>query len=137
MKGSTVTDNTYTYDTVPEEIYGVRPALETVQPKIVETLQAVLSGKEYTDVTAVAAHVFERKGYYSFSDLSCEPNPSRNLENEDVILQVTVRVHCHKVKELADFAKAEGERTREEARQAQIADIELQIEQLRARQAQL
>jgi hypothetical protein len=136
MKGFMMSDNTYTWDAVPEDIYSDR-ALESVQPKIIETLQEILENKEYTGVAAMAAHVYERKGFYSFSDLSAEERGGRNLDNEDVILQVTVRVHAHKVKELSAFAKSEGDRVREEARQAENADIELQIAQLRARQAQL
>lgn len=130
-------DNTYTWDAVPSELYGVEPTLESVQPKVVEAVQQLIADEKYCGISAVATRVFDRKGYYSFDDLTAEPRGGRNLEHEDVILQVTVRVQAHQVKELIEFAAAEGARTREEAREAERADIELQIQQLRERQARL
>lgn len=130
-------DNTYTWDAVPSELYGVEPTLESVQPKVVEAVQQLIADEKYCGISAVATRVFDRKGYYSFDDLTAEPRGGRNLEHEDVILQVTVRVQAHHVKELTEFAAAEGARTREEAREAERADIELQIQQLRERQARL
>lgn len=132
-----MTDNTYTWDAVPSELYDVEPTLESVQPKVVEAVQQLIADEKYCGISAVATRVFDRKGYYSFDDLTSEPRPGRNLENEDVILQVTVRVPAHQVKELSAFAAAEGARTREEAREAERADIELQIQQLQERQARL
>lgn len=132
-----MTDNTYTWDAVPADIYGADATLESVQPKVVATIQEVIASNNFCGISALATRVFDRKGYYSFDDLTAEPRGGRNLENEDVILQVTVRVHAHHVKELIEFAAAEGTRTREEARAAELADIEEQIAQLRARQAQL
>lgn len=130
-------DNTYTWDAVPSELYGVEPTLDSVQPKVVETIQKVIASENFCGISAVATRVFERKGFYSFDDLTSEPRGGRNLEHEDVILQVTVRVHAHHVKELTEFAVAEGVRTRDEAREAERADIEAQIAQLRERQARL
>lgn len=130
-------DNTYTWDAVPSELYGVEPTLESVQPKVVEAVQQLIADEKYCGISAVATRVFDRKGYYSFDDLTAEPRGGRNLEHEDVILQVTVRVQAHQVEELIEFAAAEGARTREEAREAERADIELQIQQLRERQARL
>lgn len=132
-----MTNNTYTWDAVPSELYGVEPAPESVQPKVVEAVQQVIADEKFCGISAVATRVFDRKGYYSFQDLTAEPRGGRDLKNEDVILQLTVRVHAHHVKELVDFASEEGARARDKHRRAEIEAIDLEIAQLQERRAKL
>lgn len=93
-----MTDNTYTWDAVPADLYGTDVTLESVQPKVVEAIQQVISSENYCGISAVATRVFDRKGrrrsdvlYAMIRDGSLYQVPSERADIEEQIAQLRAR----------------------------------------------
>lgn len=94
--------------------------------------------KESAPVVVSGSHVYDRKGYHSQDDLaSGRRNTSYGSKENDVVLQVTVRVPYRKAAKIVEALEDERITREEVAAQKKREEIDAEIARLQAERAAL
>lgn len=131
-KVDTLGGHWFSYNTINTDLKEIETTSEDLVREIIE-LAASETLNESAPVIIAGAHVYDRKGYHSQDDLaSGRRNTSYGSKENDVVLQVTVRVPYRKVSRIVEALEEERIAREEVAAQKKREEIDAQIARLQA-----
>lgn len=125
----------YDYESLKQDIPVIEDA-SSVATLLASTI--AMAFDRGAPVGFAAAHVYERKGYLSYDALDGQRNTAYGSDDDDVLLQITVRVpHTEVEEDIIPILKAERAKREELALQKQKDELDAKIAALQAERSKL